>query len=504
MKYLLIFSCACATCCYGQAGFNKYFDFGGLSTGIVNMMVDNDTIVVYGLSLSPPPQYQWGILFAKLDSFGNVLTSNIVYDTAGGHFADIKNADIKKLSNGSGYVLVGSLYSRDAGFLMQFDKEGNLKSYWEYPDIDVRALWCHEVIEIADGFMIFGSKQKIDYFVDAFVLKTDKEGHKLWEKPYELQGFEHVLVSAIQKDTNTFVIGSVRGKKYPVVGTKSRIWAIDSTGKVLWEWETTNFTEENGPAGLNTTSDSGWLYFTREFFNTSVDWTVKTKIVKRNSNFELEWQRYVSPEAYQGGNYAIDIKPAGDNNYIALGTWGVDGVEEYIGGSLYKISATGDSLWSRLDTALFDHYGYDLNEYSGVGVLSSGSIVAFGHAIQDFPGIGGLYAWLVKVDADGCIDTLLCSTSSAGEAPKEPETAHQGYCHAFPNPAKDYVTFSWGAALGEKTVIEIFNTQGVRVKSITVLDNIGQVEWRADAPGLYFYRFVTTGSRTVSGKVVVH
>ena len=489
MKYLMIFCCACATCCFGQPGFNKHFDFGGRSTGGVNMLVDNDTIVVYGLSLSPPPSFQWGVLFAKLDSFGNVLKSTVVYDTAGGHFADIKNADIKKLSNGSGYVLVGSLYSRDAGFLMQFDKEGNLISYWEYPDIDIRAMWCRKVIEVTDGFLLFGSKQKLDFFQDAFVLKVDKQGNKLWEKSYETPGLEHNLGCAFQMDENTFVIGSNPYKHYPAVGSKSRIWAIDSMGNLLWAWETPTFFEEGGVVGLNPTSDGGWIYTTGELFGSAPDWLVSTKIVKRGSNFQLEWQRYINPPAYFGNTYAIDMKSTGVNNYIALGNWHKEvgnGGEPYQGGSLYKISENGDSLWSRLDTALFDHYGYDLNEYSGVGVLSSGSIVAFGHAIQDFPGIGGLYAWLVKVDSDGCMDTLLCSTSNTGAAPKEPETDTHGYCQVFPNPAKDVVTFSWEMPVGEKAVIEIFNTQGIRIQAIPVQHGIGQVQWRADTPGLFF------------------
>jgi len=78
------------------------------------------------------------------------------------------------------------------------------------------------------------------------------------------------------------------------------------------------------------------------------------------------------------------------------------------------------------------------------------------------------------------------------------------YCQVFPNPTKDVVTFSWGVPTGEKAVIEIFNTQGLRIQAIPVEHGIGQTQWCADTPGLYFYRFVTTGSRTVSGKVVVH
>lgn len=439
MKHLVLVFCCCAGGCFGQVGFNKYFDFGGISTGVVNMLVDHDTIVAYGLSFSPPPQHQWGLVFAKLDTFGHVLASNVVYDTAGGHFADVKNADIKKLKDNSGYILVGSLYSRNASFLMQFDRSGNLINYREYLDNTAQAEWYRKIIEVDNGFLIFGSKDKLDYYQDAFVLKVDKLGNKLWEKSYETPGLEHNLGCAIQIDENTFVIGSNPFKQYPAVGSKSRIWAIDSLGTLLWAWQTPTFNEEGGVVGLQPTADGGWIYYTGELFGDSPDtWAVKTKIVKRDSTFLLEWQRYVSPVAYPATNYAIDLKPAGGNDYIALGTWSTaatDGNEPYQGGSLYKISDHGDSLWSRLDTAQFDHYGYDLNEYSGVGVLSSGSIVAFGHAAQPAPGINGLYAWLVKVGADGCMDTLGCATSSVWEGPE----VMTDQIHIYPNPVRQYL-----------------------------------------------------------------
>ena len=505
MRNLLFILCCCATCCFGQPGFNKHFDFGGISTASLNILVDQDTIVLYGLSLSPPPLSQWGVVFAKLDTFGNILTSSVVYDTAGGHYSSISNADIKVLNNQSGYVLVGSLYNRNAGFLMQFDREGNLMNYREYPDNTAQAEWYRKIIEVNNGFLIFGSKQKLDYYVDAFVLKVDKMGNKVWEKSYETAGLEHNLGCAFQMDENTFVIGSNPFKHYPAVGSKSRIWAIDSLGNLLWAWQTATFTEEGGVVGLNATPDGGWLYYTGELIGSSPNWAVKTKIVKRDSNFNLQWQRYVSPVAYQVTNYAIDLKPVGGNEYIALGTWSTaatNGNEPYQGGSLYKISEDGDSLWSRLDTALFDHYDYDLNEYSGVGVLSSGSVVAFGHAAQPAPGINGLYAWLVKVSADGCLDTLLCATSGAWEAPGETETTEVASCQASPNPARDLVTFSWSIPETDRARIEIYNANGMLLHTLPVSGSSGQAQWRNAVPGLYFYRLVTAGAIVAAGKIV--
>jgi hypothetical protein len=67
--------------------------------------------------------------------------------------------------------------------------------------------------------------------------------------------------------------------------------------------------------------------------------------------------------------------------------------------------------------------------YGGVGLLSSGSVVAGGKGDIDDKFVG----WIVKVSANGCMDSLDCQVSAVESAEKV------GEMKVFPNPASDWI-----------------------------------------------------------------
>src|SRR5690606_619117 len=87
--------------------------------------------------------------------------------------------------------------------------------------------------------------------------------------------------------------------------------------------------------------------------------------------------------------------------------------KEIPSGWLMKISTDGDSIWSRYDLPDFPIDSLGDTYFGGVGVLSSGSIVAGGTATL----WNERSIWLVKVTTDGCLEVINCGLVPTFSAP---------------------------------------------------------------------------------------
>jgi hypothetical protein len=87
-----------------------------------------------------------------------------------------------------------------------------------------------------------------------------------------------------------------------------------------------------------------------------------------------------------------------------------------------------------------------------------------------------------------------CQSSDAlkGIAMASAQAAERGIM-AFPNPARDYVTFVWQKSDVEKARIEIYNLSGERVAEVRA-DRANHALWTTDntATGIYFYQTILT------------
>ena len=160
-----------------------------------------------------------------------------------------------------------------------------------------------------------------------------------------------------------------------------------------------------------------------------------------------------------------------------------------------KFSPQGDSIWSRYDLAPFPpHYTND-HYFGGVGVLSSGNIIAGGSASKG----NKQYIWLVKVTPDGCLDTLFCGLVGTGEAPRQAAEVQ-----VYPNPATEKITVEMtkGFPAGQA----ILHDLGGRVVLQATLP-VEQSQLRLPVyhlpPGIYFLALHVGDKTVVRRKVVI-
>jgi len=482
-----------------QPGFSQVYEMNVPSAGFHNLIAIDDTLYVAGTAINENT-LQWGILLSKFDTLGNLLSQHTVYDMTGDDYVFQRNYKIIETEDGN-LAITGNLLYKNWGFMAKFTKSGKLLFLKEYPEPGILNFWYASIVQIPDGYLIAGSKQLGNYRTVVFVQKISPAGDVIWEKKYG-NPLNYNFFDSIEKvGTDKFIIGTSE-ISYPwsqpfIIGqdwARSWLFVIDSAGNLLQEFKSANY-EESGSAGIRRTEDNGYIYATS---NTQIfdqySWGSRTKVVKRDSNFNLVWSRFLGSISAPGNN-VYELKPTPDGNWVALGLWTTPDGTTYgwPAPCLYALTNNGDSLWSRCDTVVGDNFVND--ELGGIAVLPSGSVVAAGKVYHgttnnDFRALG----WLYKVDKNGCLDTL-CNFISETKTPLSIDSEFDIY----PNPTGRHVNI---------------RTLNPRPFTVTCYDALGRIlfersqvsyHWEADLSaqhtGVYFVA-IQVGEKIMMKKVV--
>ncbi|MBV6438870.1 MAG: T9SS C-terminal target domain-containing protein [Haliscomenobacteraceae bacterium CHB4] len=483
-----------------QTGFNKTYGFEPdlISASFMNVLLDNDTIVLFGNGFKSTPPYHQGLLFVKMDTFGNVLLQKFYSAPDMDDYVSAPNYEIIKTTDG-GYLLIQNTYVGREGVLIKLSHEGDMEFYKKYPPALTSGY--RKVLELEDGYLISGYLQMPDYDNDIFVMKTDKQGNTIWQKMYGEPSAIDIMGSLVKVNDNLFAVGSSQASKDLPVSTswgKSRIFTIDSMGNVVDDW----FGEENkerGIVGLNKLPD-GWLYASATYEVLSpVDWGSYCKIVRRDEDYNLIWEKVVSTTAYYV-NVMVDIKPTPDGNWVAVGRWVTPPPlppsppgGQYLPAFTYKFTTDGDSLWSRQDTIFWET---DSSTWcaspaftGGVGTLSSGSIVVVGYTDRLCVLPERSFGWVVKMSKDGCMDTL-CVTTGLEILPFVKDDIL-----VYPNPTSGLVTID----NCQDCIVDVFDALGNLMQHQQ--DLARQVDLSNFPNGVYVVR-MSNGKANWSKKVV--
>jgi hypothetical protein len=235
-----------------QDTFIKIFDLDAPGSAFYNSTLVDDTLVLTG-TVKNPDFFQWGTSWTQLDTFGNILSHKVHFDTLEDSYLFSDEFEMIHTSD-EGYTLVGSLFYRDFGFLLKLDREGCFEFFQEYPDSDAANYIFQKVLEIGDGYIVNGMKQRPsdNYKRDAFIMKTDSNGNKLWEIIYgeydlydnfpsihKLENDELLLIGYTYTGATTSSSSEV-----PFIGeatSKHKFLRINTEGEILEEWESDDY-----------------------------------------------------------------------------------------------------------------------------------------------------------------------------------------------------------------------------------------------------------------------
>ncbi len=515
---LTILLCLLTYTGFCQETFIKIYELDSPSAGFSHSIITNDTIVLYG-ELFNDSITQRGILFAKVDTFGiYAQQKNYFSDSVGLNITGNQGYQIIETTNG-GFLMTGNVPGLRKSFLLSTDSDGNVLFNQDYPN-NSNILTSHQkyVEELADGYLLFGRKQKTsdDYNLDAFVMKTDFAGNKVWEKYYNggTPGRYDRFIGTHQNGDGNIVMTGYSVADVTLTGpnpTPLNQWTykyasvtLDAdSGEIIDVWETDEKLmpdTEDGNAITRPLRDIDNNYILAEhtivvsYFPPDpqpyISWM--PRITKRNAEFERIWSTPLSDAATSNLIYDLIATPEG--GYLAAGTYftpATDSTSAGYKGLLGKVDATGNLQWVRSDTITADSSigegaGID---YNAVHVLPSGSIMVTGRF-----GFGGrTYGCITKLDADGCLEPG-CHPNLTSVNVAE---IMQGI-EVFPNPTTGYITVR---AKGDFTT-EIYNINGKRVRAAQDFQGEGQLDISDLPNGMYFVN-VRKGAYFIYSKRVV-
>ncbi|HLP94290.1 MAG TPA: T9SS type A sorting domain-containing protein [Saprospiraceae bacterium] len=441
-----------------QSGFNKiYQQYPGVDY-FERLIIHQDTIYAIGVgydTINLPSPLQ--VLMTKTDTFGNIIKTKLHRDsldeflTMSFLYGNIIHTT-RDLFAFSVFV-----FGRNANQIIQINKDLEVQSIFEYPIGDNKNEFYEQLLEMPDGgFMIAGSAQRSNLKQDGFVRRVDEHGNLLWEKYYGEYTKDEEINGIVRVSDNKFVLSGALSPNFNIFNSfKAVIWVIDSNGVIQNTW-----TSAPGAQNISVLTrmlpapDGGFIAHGRTYMGEG-PWGSKVQVclMKFNAAFQFEWFQYIGPNTtYFNGVFDMTATP--DGHYLLAGqrtSYGDFSMpSDDWGGWLYKFSEQGDSLWSRADNAPPGMNATGEYAYGGVGLLSSGSVVAGGKGDIDDKFVG----WIVKVSANGCMDSLDCLISAV-ESVEE-----VGGMEVFPNPASDWIEVRVADQATGMTTLQIFDLAG--------------------------------------------
>ncbi len=487
---------------FSQSGtFNLVQDYGYPVNQFWDITVNDDTIVGLGFAYPDSFNLKQGIFLAKIDSNGQLLKTNLLFDINGDHLTiDSPSGKITKTSDG-GYAFIATPFLRNNAIF--FKVNPNLEEEFRYEFIDTINLgsFALRIIETQTGYILYGHITKTNYHRVGVIRHIDKAGNTLWEKKYLYDGIDNYVMDIKPINDSTFVACSVIDIDFGIFKGYSSIRTIDIYGNQLSYWESEVDSEEGHLVYILPTPDSSFIACGIRLHQRNANtFKVQSSFMKFDTDFNLKWiKRRGKITSILPGLRMYDAVQGNDGDYISFGKTIVnpDGNGPYSAGWIYKFSPSGDSIWSR-DIVLPEPY--TLNDakaiYAG-GILSSGSIIAGGYASVDW----AYFGWIVKLTADGCLDTLFaCQTSPVREVIKPEE---QAGLDIYPNPANDQVKILFPSSDSGGT-LEVTDILGRPVFSNTFTAHARQIDltvadWKT---GIYIVT-IQTGNLLFSGKLLV-
>lgn len=473
-----------------QEGFINHYDLGHPGMVFTNLLLHEDTLIASGIVIQDTFPYLTLLSLAKLDTNGNVLVHYDYMDSLGANYSfEAPPIGLLRCSDNSGYVMLGHAFERSTGLAMKIGNNGGQVWVREYPDTWSQQDHYRMVIEVNGGYLIAGDKFA-GGTSNMFVKKIGYDGEEIWEKQYgETNNRRDLLGDIFLLDDNEYIIGGSTGPNQNVPWQQTtntiRIFAIDSLGNEKWGWESNPSLEEIWLRGLHINANGNWIYSAvRGEFEFDGFQKRQPRVIVRDSDFDIV--KAVDMDIFGGnnGHFFLDLVPLSDGGFLGLGSnlVYVDSpivAEAHLRTWMSRLDMDGDTLWERKDLVFPDTL-FATSQYLHSAVeLPGGSIIAAGY----YASFADTKDWgvLIKVDKNGCVDTINCSPITSAVAPSAPEV---GEIKVYPNPASSVVHFD-SPESGSWDRIEVFDISGRMMKKET---DTRQVDIRELPAGVYFVR----------------
>jgi len=309
--------------------------------------------------------------------------------TFGGSYNDLANS-VKQTSDG-GYIIAGDTESygtnSDDVWLIKTDAQG--RKQWDRTFGGADYDNATSVQQTSDGGYIIAGYTK-SYGAgkeDMWLIKTNKEGRKQWERIFGEAGMDWAF-SVQQASDGGYIIA---GYTAPYGASKSDMWLLiktDAQGKKQWD-RTFGGVDYDRGTFVQQTSDGGYILagWTRSSGAGEADvWLIKTDVQGKK-----QWDRTFGGADYDNATF---VQQTSDGGYIIAGyTKSYGAGEEDMW--LIKTDDEGRKQWDQTFGGAGHEEASSVQQTRDEGYILAGRTGSYG--------AGGWDVWLIKIKAEATV-----------------------------------------------------------------------------------------------------
>ncbi|MFI5171819.1 MAG: T9SS type A sorting domain-containing protein [Chitinophagales bacterium] len=398
--------------------FNKTIDFSnGDETGF-SVITINDGYILSGTGwgYEMDDYFDFKLKYVKIDLDGNIIWQKVVGDSATNYFCPPRSGELtndNKIVLGiTTQTLATSLIS-----ILKFDPITGDTIFFRHFDYD-DYMYANQIKEFTDGSLVILGWDSNDTF-GSVLIKTTSEGNFVWDKRYGLGEASASDFENKGKDT----LYLLNNKVYC---SPPGYWLreIDSAGN---ESSNVHFTEDCPDFGLPSITGGFFgvgSYFPQPPYRSFIFRTDSTGEILWHYDTTIDFDTLIYGQLFPA---VVEELPSGDifvSGYFASNISG-----SYVG-LVSKINLSGIPYWERFYTANEDIY--DDNRLHDMALTNDGGLIITGAAYSDNE-IEDQNFWVLKLDSMGC---LIPGCDTIGDAIMELPFEKAGIL-IFPNPVKE-------------------------------------------------------------------
>ena len=448
------------------------------------------------------------------DGTGNIYLAGLTKSTTGIASGGFQNTMTGTVSaylvkfNGSGNRLWATYYngtSIEKAQSVAADVSGNV--------------YLAGVAGSTSGIASGGFQNTIGGGSDAFLVKFDAAGNRLWATYYGGAGTDEGFCVVTDNSSNIYLAGTTASTSAIASGgfqntyggggsdiflakfnsAGARTWATYFGGSgdemVLFAGDVGVATDNSGNIFLTGLTNSTAGIASGGFQNTFGGGSDDAFLAKINSSGALLWSTYYGGTDADKG-YDVATNTAGDS-YIVGRTLSSNAISS--GGFQNSSGGNGDAFLAKFDAGgnrlCATYFGStDVDDCNGVATDAFGNIYLSG-ASASTSGIA--YNGFQNFHGGGVSDAMLVKFTSSCFSTQVDEIYPDENLSAYPNPSADVITFC-GKNIKE---IILYDTTGKKIFSKNLCDDATTINISALASGFYLAR-VTTDYKTENLKVV--
>ena len=499
---------------FAQNNLPGTYIFDEPPTAIFAQTIYNDTIVCIGnvFKEGDTINYQQGVFIAFIDSCGNLIHYKKFFDPQGRDIFSSLSNKIVHTSEG-GYCFTSSLGLQN--LLIKTDSEGNLVFMREYPlPNGFEYAYFSSIHEINNSFYVIGyGGTNMPVEDDFFLIKFDKDGDQIgywrFSTPENCEYFQDAIV----KGKNIVVsAGQLKSCPSNTTESKTRIFEVDTSANILWNWVDNNPSFKNGwGLGLKSTSDGGWVYAGAYSDTIIGPWDYhRLFVTKIDSNRNNEWTRIIGVSDYNEYNFFRDIAIDYQGNYLIAGQY-TTGHSDFpdpnptLAVIVTKITPLGEIQWTNIAKAYDNGPGNGMLMFTtNINMLSSGNIIVGGYLYRTLPIELQNEGWLAKLSPSGEVldepDPLCGFVSSY-----QPQAEGISDIRCYPNPTSGLLNIISSVGLPKGSTWRLFDIYGYTLHLENIENNIREMEIDISflPTGIYFWEIRSKDEGLMkSGKIL--